>query len=406
MLHPSTPFRLLGPAACCLLLVGGLSRAMEPRPAGPAAPAERRPNRSEPLNSLLEPIRRRYDLPALAAAVIRGGEPAGIGAVGVRKAGDPIPVRAEDAFHLGSDTKAMTATLLARLIERGKLTWDTSLAQGLPDLAGEMDPAWRPVTLLQLLENRGGFPNETAPPGKTLVDLHQLPGTRREQRTAYLRMILKQKPKAKPGAEFIYSNAGYTAAGAIAERAEGTEWEALMRREIFQPLGMTTAGFGAPGRPDRVDQPWGHLFRSGIRVPVPPGPLSDNPPLIGPAGTVHCSVGDWAKFVAAHVRGARGDGGLLKAATFRKLHTPAFGGDYACGWLTAERAWGGGTVLTHAGSNTLSYCVAWLAPRRDFAVLACTNQGNDAAARACDDTAAALIARFLGGLQPGKLATE
>jgi hypothetical protein len=61
------------------------------------------------------------------------------------------------------------------------------------------------------------------------------------------------------------------------------------------------------------------------------------------------------------------------------------------GWLVTERPWGGGRVLTHAGSNTMNYAVAWLAPRRDFAVLAATNLGGNKAASACDEAAAALI---------------
>jgi CubicO group peptidase (beta-lactamase class C family) len=115
--------------------------------------------------------------------------------------------------------------------------------------------------------------------------------------------------------------------------------------------------------------------------------------VIGPGGTVHSNLGDWATFVAAHVR--EGRVGLLRPETFRKLHTPAFGGDYAGGWIVTERGWGGGRVLTHAGSNTMNYAVVWAAPSKDFAVMAATNVGGDRAARACDAAAAAMIGRVL-----------
>ena len=68
-----------------------------------------------------------------------------------------------------------------------------------------------------------------------------------------------------------------------------------------------------------------------------------------------------------------------------------FGGNYALGWIVCERKWGGGKVLTHNGSNTMNYSVAWVAPKRGFAVLVCVNQGGDEAARACDEAASALI---------------
>jgi hypothetical protein len=81
---------------------------------------------------------------------------------------------------------------------------------------------------------------------------------------------------------------------------------------------------------------------------------------------VHCSLADWAKFAALHLRGLDGEGGFLRADTFRLLHSPTMGGDYAYGWSVAERDWAGGKALTHAGSNTMWYSVVWLAPNRSM----------------------------------------
>ncbi|HLV79318.1 MAG TPA: hypothetical protein VKT32_03520, partial [Chthonomonadaceae bacterium] len=80
---------------------------------------------------------------------------------------------------------------------------------------------------------------------------------------------------------------------------------------------------------------------------------------------------------------------------FQYLHTPLFGGDYAAGWVVTDRNWGGGRVLMHNGSNNQNYSVVWMAPLRDFAVLVATNQGGDAAAKACDEAASALIQSYL-----------
>jgi CubicO group peptidase (beta-lactamase class C family) len=45
----------------------------------------------------------------------------------------------------------------------------------------------------------------------------------------------------------------------MAETVEGTPWEELIRREVFEPLGIKTAGFGPPGHAgDVADEPWGH----------------------------------------------------------------------------------------------------------------------------------------------------
>ncbi len=99
----------------------------------------------------------------------------------------------------------------------------------------------------------------------------------------------------------------------------------------------------------------------------------------------------------AHLRGEQGKPGLLKPETFKRLHTPPFGGDYAFGWLITDGEWAGGRALTHAGSNTQNYALVRMAPRRNLAVLVTTNQGGDKAAKACDQAAAALMGFYLKG---------
>ncbi len=347
------------------------------------------------LGALLENIRQKHELPAMAAAVLFQGRVAGLGVAGTRKKGEDIPAAIDDAFHIGSCTKAMTATLVALLVEKGKLRWDLTLAEAFPELAEEMHSSYRNVTLKHLLSHRAGLaPNH--PKGKTLMDLHRLPGSARERRETYVRMMLTEPPRHEPGTKHLYSNAGYAVAAAVAERVADTPWERLMEDILFRPLGMETAGFGAMGEPGEILQPWQHrVSASGRTVAVAPGPLSDNPPVMGPAGRVHCSVRDWAKFVQVHLQGARGKKSILKPDTFKVLHIPQFGGDYAMGWVVTERPWGGGQVLTHSGSNTMNYAVVWLAPHKDFAVLAVANQGGDKATKACDDAAAAMIRKYL-----------
>lgn len=356
--------------------------------AGPSAP--------EDLHSLLEPIRQKYDLPALAGAIVTSKGLIGVGAVGVRKYGTNTPVTIDDQFHLGSDTKAMTAKLLAMFVEEGKITWNTTLEQALPELAAKMLPAYRKVTLEQMLAHRAGFPEDSWPKGMTFADVHNLPGTPREQRAAYIAMVLSEPPANTPGSAYLYSNRSYAVAGAIAEWIANDSWETLMQKRIFGPLGMQTCGFGAMGRAGTTDQPWQHiLLRFGIHKAIEPGPRADNPPAIAPAGTVHCSVVDWGKFVTAHLRGESGESGILKPETFKRLHTPPFAGEYGFGWLVLNRSWAGnGPALNHAGSNNQNYAIVWMAPAKDFAVLVATNQAGGETFNACDAAAAALIQHF------------
>jgi CubicO group peptidase (beta-lactamase class C family) len=264
-------------------------------------------------------------------------------------------------------------------------------------MTDEMHPDYRNVTLRHLLDHRGGMPSKyrSWPEGKSFTDMHNLEGTAMEQRLTYARMILREEPEAKPGTEYIYSNAGYSIAGVIVEQTMKEPWENLMRTMLFEPLGMSTAGFGAMGTPGRIDEPWQHMIKDDKLVSVEPGRLSDNPSVLGPGGTAHCSTRDWAKFVLEHLKGERGAGDLLKSETFKLLHTPGFDGDYASGWVVTERDWGGGKVLTHAGSNNMSFAVVWMAPARGFAVLVASNQDGGDVAKACDEACWMLIKEFL-----------
>ena len=173
------------------------------------------------------------------------------------------------------------------------------------------------------------------------------------------------------------------------ERVGGKPWAELMHDIVFTPLGMTNCGFGGLGTPCKIDQPWPHTANG--QPTASNGPAVDNAPVMGPAGTVHCSIVDWSKFIADQLRGERGAGALLKTETYKALHTPRFGGNYAFGWGVASRMWAGGTVLQHSGSNTMNFCTLWVAPLRDLAVLAVTNQGGDEAQTAADEAVGAMI---------------
>lgn len=345
------------------------------------------------MSQMLETIRAKHKFPALAAAVVVDGKIVGTSAVGFRKHGGTEAATANDKFHIGSVTKSMTATLAAMLVEQGKIAWTTTIGESFPELAERLHADYRSATLEQLLAHRGGAPG--SPPTLLWLKAWDASGSPAEQRLDFVKGILARKPEAKPGTRHIYSNQGYAIAGVMLEKAAGKSWEELLRTMLFEPLGMTSAGFGAPATPGKVDQPWGHtkgLLRG--MDSVPPGPKADNPPAIGPAGTVHCSLADLAKYAAFHLSGERGGSKLLNGESFKKLHTST-GDDYALGWVVLEREWAGGRALMHNGSNTMFYIVVWMAPEKDCAVIVATNVGVDPAAEGCDEAAGNLIRQFI-----------
>ena len=92
----------------------------------------------------------------------------------------------------------------------------------------------------------------------------------------------------------------------------------------------------------------------------------------------------------------------MKPETLARLHTPPAGANiaspmenYACGWVILQRDWAGGTALWHNGSNTMWYIVMWLAPEKNFAVIAATNIAGPDAEQGCDEAATAMIHKWL-----------
>jgi CubicO group peptidase (beta-lactamase class C family) len=192
---------------------------------------------------------------------------------------------------------------------------------------------------------------------------------------------------------FEYSNSGYVIAGVMLEAKLGAPWEALIAEHVFAPLGMASAGFGAPGRAGAYDQPLGHGpgleaiangQDTGALTPFPPGPMADNPIVLGPAGRVHASFADTLRYLCAHRDRTR----FLSGESWRALHTPPFGGPYAMGWAVRE-----GGALWHNGSNTLWYAEVLVDPARGIVSAAAANDGR------VSEVSVAIGAALLGAAQ-------
>jgi len=320
----------------------------------------------EPLTQAgLAKLRADSGAPALAAAALsQSGRR--IGFVDGRRAvnrGEAATIG--DKWHVGSNTKSMTATLVARAVEAGTINWNDTVGQMLGAIVPDMKPEYRDVTYRHLLSHRSGLAAN--------IDIGELIKFPRESedaradRVSYARTALTRAPTGRKESHFEYSNSGYVVAGAMLEARLGAPWEKLVHDHVFAPLKMTGAGLGAPGTAGSFDQPVGHAANAaGALEPFPPGgPVTDNPAVIGPAGRVHATLDDLLKYLSAHCFRSP----FLKPASWHMLHTPPFGGDYCLGW---ERR---GGALWHNGSNTLWYCEMLADPTRGVVSAAAANDG-------------------------------
>ena len=362
------------------------------------------------LDDILTPYLARYDLPALAAAVVQDGKIVARGAVGTRRAGAAIPVTINDRFHIGSDTKAMTALLAAMLVEENKLRWDSTMAEVFPELSATMTPGLRGVTLEQLLSHTSGIPSDNQAFGKFIGKSLTQEGNLNELRSWLVRQWSKQPLAAKPGAKFSYANMNYILAGAMLERLSGKTWDELIFERIFIPLGLATAGLGTPSSLGRVDAPLGHVKIAGKTKAFLAGPNSDNLPILGPAGIAHMSVLDFAAWAGWNAGEGKRGPALVRPETLHKLHTPVIAipdkpgakpgtpkqGKYGLGWGELAVDWAPNRLKSHSGSNTKNLAQIWLDPQRDFAMVLVTNIGGEQADQAFQALAPELYKKFAG----------
>jgi D-alanyl-D-alanine carboxypeptidase len=321
------------------------------------------------------------EAPGVAVAAMRDGQvETAFG--GLRAFDQDVAVGAEDLWHIGSNAKAMTATLVARLVEAGEISWDDTVGEVLGEAIPGMNAAYRNVTYVELLSHRARVQANIGRLKSLGLAGSLASRDVRADRLAYAEAVLTQPPE---GEGFLYSNAGYVIVGTMLEAEMDEAWEVLIRTHVATPLGMSTVGFGAPGSSETVDQPRGH-YRSllGKLKAVAPGPGSDNIPAMGPAGTLHLSVADMMRFLEAH---ATGNARFLSAESWARLHQPIGEEGYAMGWR-AE-----GACLAHSGSNTLWYAEMLICPEKKRAAFVAVNLGDiDALAEPLAAVASTLLA--------------
>ena len=288
----------------------------------------------------------------MIAAIISSEGIIEIASAGVRKAGTSVAMTDKDLVHLGSCGKAMTATMIATLVAEGKMSWDMKLTEAIPELKNNIHPDLQNTTLWQLLTHRAGIPSDP-------IDWYAYADKDiKDRRFSILKDNIKLAPAYTDG-EFHYSNYGYVVAACMAEQITGLSWEDLMRERLFEPLGMTTAGFGDPVKHKSIDQPWGHK-KSWFGNKWKPS-REYYGEVISPAGRVHCSVEDWAKFISLQLPG---ENTILDREILNKLIEP--NGVYAGGWVVfqeTEQPWAKGIVLVHGGSNEIWYASVMVAPQ-------------------------------------------
>lgn len=262
--------------------------------------------------------------PSLVASVVRGGEAVWHGA---RTSVDGHAPDENTQYRIGSITKTFTAVLVLRLRDEGLLDLGDPLEKHLPGTAASE------ATIADLLAHTGGLAAESPAPW-----WERTPGSLRPE----LADVLGEEPLRHPvGRRFHYSNPGYSVLGALVEKLRGAPWEDVLRREVLEPLGLssTSARPRAPHAGGWAVHPW-----ADVMLPEPVEDLGR----MAPAGQLWSTTGDLGRFAAFL---ARGDERVLSAGSVREMRTPAAppgAADVAAGY-----AYGLGMELRRSGERLL-----------------------------------------------------
>lgn len=240
---------------------------------------------------MADSIRKYRGVPGLVYAVFDAGKLIDTGSSGVREFRKKDSIRLTDRFYAGTGSTAFTAYLAARVMESGKLQWNTSIVKALPEINGKTMKLYHTVTLRQLLAQRAGIRPYAEP--DEWKSLPVFNGSKMEQRRAFAIQVLKQPPLLiVDSSQPIYSAGGTVIAGAIMEKLTGKSWEDLVAQYINKPLRINIR-FGLPRLQDSL-APAGHQEIAGL---LQPEKTKATLPYLAPATDVNISLKDYVVFL-------------------------------------------------------------------------------------------------------------
>lgn len=309
---------------------------------------------------------------------------------GLTKRSSSSTIKGDESWQIGSLTKSFTALLAGIAVEEGKLSWDLTMAEAFPDQTTSMHTNYKEITIVDLLSNSSGL-NAEIDRIASVDGLFSDTNSIRTRRSSFSQKGLSLSPTVAKGT-YEYNNIGFVIVASILENLYNKTWEELITEKIFNPLQIASGGFGPPGSADPSKAVWGHAT-DGIQWQSldPTSKYSDNPDVLGPAGSIHLSIQDMAKYLIEHEKGHRGEGVLAKKETYIKLHTGVVVEDedepnilYALGWTQD------GSSINHDGITPGFSAMAMIDFDLQYAACAITNTGEYRSANL------ALLDLFLG----------
>jgi len=371
-------------AAACL---NSLARAQDSSPPTPQSiftvapdltlgpPVPPQPAWLDAAKSRLEAMRQEWQVPGVGVAIVHRDRVLMASGMGVQQVDQTVPVDGQTLFAIASNTKAFTTMALAKLVERGKLSWDDPVRKHLPDFA--LHDRWisTELNVRDLVTHRSGL-------GTFSGDLLWWASDySRKELTSKLRHL---PPEGTFRSHYGYSNVLYIVAGQVIEAVRGESWQSFVQKEILRPLGMHRTLVSVRDLVSAGNYAQPHKTLPNRSQPIP-WMNWDN---MAPAGSLISSPEDMAKWVAALLRNASQlEGPLVKQKTLLDLWAPqtivpisdasasrfpsTHFRAYGSGWALSD--YHGRKLIAHGGGYDGMYSQVMLVPQEQLGVVVLTN---------------------------------
>src|SRR5688500_16504654 len=302
-------------------LVVGLSIVLGLTVAPATATADQQPTLPKELETYIQASLREWDIPGAAIAVVKDGKPVALFAYGVREIGQPEPVDIDTLFDAASLAKSFTAAAIATLVDEQRLSWDDPVQKHLPAMEFPDPYLTTNVTIRDLLCHRTGVAATNSAWLHSKLTRPQLIG-----------LVKHMKIDAPFRTRMVYSNVGYTIAGEAAAAAAGTSWEDLVTQRLIVPLGMTRTTADWNAAPAMGNCASGHAMLGDAGVYEDPSikgyehrpiPRESTTVAVAPAGSIHSSARDLAKWMIFQLGDGTHEGKrIVSAESMDQMHFP------------------------------------------------------------------------------------
>jgi CubicO group peptidase (beta-lactamase class C family) len=314
-------------------------------------------------------IRRTNNIPELAFAVVSGDSILEMAFLGHHAVNLKDTAAITDRFHIGSNTKAMTGFIAAKVVEENKINWDTKFFDVFPEWQRKCDTAYFNITLADLLSHRARIRPFTD--DNDYISIPLFKGDKDERRMGFAKWVLTLKPLiTDTSVHYTYSNAGYVLAALMIEKVTGRTWEQLVNICFNQNLQINTQ-LSWPDNQTKKDT-WGHWIVADTLAPVPSN-VKYTMAYQEPADDINVTLPDYIKFIQLNIQGLKGKDNYLKSSTYNYIHKGI--NEYSIGWINLYER--GMEFSNHSGSEGTYFSTVSIDRQKGIAYIIFTNTATE-----------------------------